>query len=100
MQAALEGLEEGTPSGKRPSLIAVTQLTSTSEQMMKNELLIEKPLIDTVVHYSKLAEESGLDGVVCSVHEAKAIYQAVSPSFLTVTRGSGCQRTLRMTKFA
>ncbi|KXJ36291.1 orotidine-5'-phosphate decarboxylase [Bacillus spizizenii] len=88
MQAALEGLEEGTLSGKkRPSLIAVTQLTSTSEQMMKNELLIEKPLIDTVVHYSKLAEESGLDGVVCSVHEAQAIYQAVSPSFLTVTPG-------------
>ncbi|MDM5301672.1 orotidine-5'-phosphate decarboxylase [Bacillus subtilis] len=88
MQAALEGLEEGTPAGrKRPSLIAVTQLTSTSEQMMKDELLIEKPLIDTVVHYSKLAEESGLDGVVCSVHEAKAIYEAVSPSFLTVTPG-------------
>ncbi|MED2945842.1 orotidine-5'-phosphate decarboxylase [Bacillus subtilis] len=88
MQAALEGLEEGTPTGKkRPSLIAVTQLTSTSEQIMKDELLIEKSLIDTVVHYSKQAEESGLDGVVCSVHEAKAIYQAVSPSFLTVTPG-------------
>ncbi|MDQ1853362.1 orotidine-5'-phosphate decarboxylase [Bacillus stercoris] len=88
MQAALEGLEEGTPAGKkRPSLIAVTQLTSTSEQIMKDELLIEKPLIDTVVHYSKQAEESGLDGVVCSVHEAKAIYQAVSLSFLTVTPG-------------
>lgn len=88
MQAALEGLEEGTPAGKkRPLLIAVTQLTSTSEQIMKDELLIEKSLIDTVVHYSKKAEESGLDGVVCSVHEAKAIYQAVSPSFLTVTPG-------------
>ncbi|MCY8928575.1 orotidine-5'-phosphate decarboxylase [Bacillus subtilis] len=88
MQAALEGLEEGTPTGKkRPSLIAVTQLTSTSEQIMKDELLIEKSLIDTVVHYSKQAEESGLDGVVCSVHEANAIYQAVSPSFLTVTPG-------------
>lgn len=88
MQAALEGLEEGTPAGKKsPSLIAVTQLTSTSEQIMKDELLIEKSLIDTVVHYSKQAEESGLDGVVCSVHEAKAIYQAVSPSFLTVTPG-------------
>ncbi|MDL2028009.1 orotidine-5'-phosphate decarboxylase [Bacillus subtilis] len=88
MQAALEGLEEGTPAGKkRPLLIAVTQLTSTSEQIMKDELLIEKSLIDTVVHYSKQAEESGLDGVVCSVHEAKAIYQAVSPSFLTVTPG-------------
>lgn len=88
MRAALEGLEEGTPAGKkRPSLIAVTQLTSTSEQIMKDELLIEKSLIDTVVHYSKQAEESGLDGVVCSVHEANAIYQAVSPSFLTVTPG-------------
>ncbi|MDU0153429.1 orotidine-5'-phosphate decarboxylase [Bacillus cabrialesii] len=88
MQAALEGLEEGTPAGKkRPSLIAVTQLTSTSEQVMKDELLIQRPLIDTVVHYSKLAEESGLDGVVCSVHEAKAICEAVSPSFLTVTPG-------------
>ncbi|MBL4964902.1 orotidine-5'-phosphate decarboxylase [Bacillus halotolerans] len=88
MEAALEGLEEGTPAGKqRPSLIAVTQLTSTSEQMVKDELLIRKPLIDTVVHYSKLAENSGLDGVVCSVHEAKAIYEAVSPSFLTVTPG-------------
>ncbi|MDX7995658.1 orotidine 5'-phosphate decarboxylase [Bacillus subtilis] len=95
MQAALEGLEEGTPAGKkRPSLIAVTQLTSISEQIMKDELLIEKSLIDTVVHYSKQAEESGLDGVVCSVHEAKAIYQAVSPSFLTVTPG------IRMTEDA
>ncbi|MED1810116.1 orotidine-5'-phosphate decarboxylase [Bacillus subtilis] len=95
MQAALEGLEEGTPAGKkRPSLIAVTQLTSTSEQIMKDELLIEKSLIDTVVHYSKQAEESGLDGVVCSVHEAKAIYQTVSPSFLTVTPG------IRMTEDA
>lgn len=88
MRAALEGLEEGTPAGrKRPSLIAVTQLTSTSEQVAKEELLLHKPLLETVVHYSKMAEECGLDGVVCSVHETKAIYEAVRPSFLTVTPG-------------
>ncbi|ARW06644.1 Orotidine-5'-phosphate decarboxylase [Bacillus atrophaeus] len=88
MEAAVEGLEEGTASGKkRPSLIAVTQLTSTSEHMLKEELWIKSPLLETVVHYSKQAEESGLDGVVCSVHEAGAIYEQVSPSFLTVTPG-------------
>ncbi|CDG25788.1 MULTISPECIES: orotidine-5'-phosphate decarboxylase [Bacillus amyloliquefaciens group] len=88
MRAALEGLEEGTPAGrKRPSLIAVTQLTSTSEQVAKEELLLQKPLLETVVHYGKMAEECGLDGVVCSVHETKAIYEAVRPSFLTVTPG-------------
>ncbi|KXZ22104.1 orotidine-5'-phosphate decarboxylase [Bacillus nakamurai] len=88
MRAALEGLEEGAPAGKkRPSLIAVTQLTSTSEQMAQEELLLQKPLLETVVHYSKMAEESGIDGVVCSVHEAKAIYETVRPSFLTVTPG-------------
>ncbi|AAU23310.1 MULTISPECIES: orotidine-5'-phosphate decarboxylase [Bacillus] len=88
MESALEGLEAGTPAGqKRPSLIAVTQLTSTSSEMLQRELLIETPLLDTVVHYSRLAEESGLDGVVCSVHEAEHIYRAVSVDFLTVTPG-------------
>ncbi|WP_307894327.1 orotidine-5'-phosphate decarboxylase [Bacillus swezeyi] len=88
MEAALEGLEAGTAAGqKRPSLIAVTQLTSTSQDMLKHELLIETPLNDTVLHYSRLAEESGLDGVVCSAHEAEHIYQAVAPTFLTVTPG-------------
>lgn len=55
--------------------------------MLQRELLIETPLLDTVVHYSRLAEESGLDGVVCSVHEAEHIYRAVSVDFLTVTPG-------------
>ncbi|AUZ38573.1 orotidine-5'-phosphate decarboxylase [Bacillus sp. MBGLi79] len=88
MESALEGLEAGTPAGrKRPSLIAVTQLTSTSSEMLQQELLIETPLLDTVVHYSKLAKESGLDGVVCSVHEAEHIYRAASLDFLTVTPG-------------
>lgn len=65
----------------------MTQLTSTSEQVAKEELLLHKPLLETVVHYGKMAEECGLDGVVCSVHETKAIYEAVRPSFLTVTPG-------------
>ncbi|KIL10828.1 orotidine-5'-phosphate decarboxylase [Bacillus safensis] len=88
MRAALEGLESGTPAGKsRPGIIAVTQLTSTSEDMMRNELLIDRPLQETVIRYGQLAYESGLDGVVCSVHESKALHEHISPSFLTVTPG-------------
>ncbi|MCM3365675.1 orotidine-5'-phosphate decarboxylase [Bacillus safensis] len=88
MQAALEGLESGTPAGQsRPGIIAVTQLTSTSEDMMRNELLIDRPLQETVIRYGQLAYESGLDGVVCSVHESKALHEHISPSFLTVTPG-------------
>ncbi|MBP1079950.1 orotidine-5'-phosphate decarboxylase [Bacillus capparidis] len=88
MQAALEGLTAGTSEGKtRPSLIAVTQLTSTSKQMLNDELLIGKSLEQTVLHYSQMAFESGLDGVVCSVHEAEAIRSVTSDSFLTVTPG-------------
>ncbi|PRS53965.1 MULTISPECIES: orotidine-5'-phosphate decarboxylase [Bacillus] len=88
MQAALEGLESGTPAGqKRPGIIAVTQLTSTSEDMMRNELLIDRPLQETVIRYGQLAYESGLDGVVCSVHESKALHEHISPAFLTVTPG-------------
>ncbi|AOC56848.1 MULTISPECIES: orotidine-5'-phosphate decarboxylase [Bacillus] len=88
MQAALEGLESGTPAGqKRPGIIAVTQLTSTSEDMMRSELLIDRPLQETVIRYGQLAYESGLDGVVCSVHESKALHEHISPAFLTVTPG-------------
>lgn len=88
MEAALEGLIEGTPEGKtRPSLIAVTQLTSTSENMLHDELLIDTTLEQTVHYYSKMAFESGLDGVVCSVHEAEGIRSVTNDSFLTVTPG-------------
>ncbi|UYO36871.1 orotidine-5'-phosphate decarboxylase [Bacillus zhangzhouensis] len=88
MQAALEGLESGTPAGQiRPGIIAVTQLTSTSEDMMRSELLIDRSLEETVIRYGQLAYESGLDGVVCSVHESKALHDHISPSFLTVTPG-------------
>ncbi|MBO9130234.1 orotidine-5'-phosphate decarboxylase [Bacillus sp. 165] len=88
MQAALEGLEEGTAAGKkRPLCIAVTQLTSTSEEVMQQELWINKPLEETVLHYAKLAQESGLDGVVCSTLEVPSIRKICGDHFFTVTPG-------------
>jgi orotidine-5'-phosphate decarboxylase len=88
MKAALEGLEEGKQEGtKRPLCIAVTQLTSTSEDIMKKELWIEKSLEATVVHYAKLVQESGLDGVVCSTLEVPKLQEACGTSFVTVTPG-------------
>ncbi len=85
MKAALEGLtrEDGT----RPILIAVTQLTSTDEESMRNDLLIEKPIADVVMHYAKMAEESGLDGVVCSPLEAGKVHEYCGKNFITVTPG-------------
>ena len=85
MEAALEGLmrEDGT----RPILIAVTQLTSTSEERMKNDLLIDKPLDEVVMHYAKCASECGLDGVVCSPLEAGKVKETCGEKFLTVTPG-------------
>ena len=88
MEAALEGLDKGTPAGsKRPSLIAVTQLTSTDERQVRGEQLIGVPLKESVLHYAKLAKEAGLEGVVCSVHEAGAISDTCGPSFFKVTPG-------------
>ncbi len=88
MKAAKEGILEGTPVGQQPAkLIGVTVLTSTSKEAMNNELGIEGEVIDTVIHYAKNAKEAGLDGVVCSVHEAKAIHEACGDDFLTVTPG-------------
>lgn len=88
MKAAKEGIVEGTPEGKeRAKLIGVTVLTSTSKEIMNNELGIEGEVLDTVIHYAKNAKEAGLDGVVCSVHEAKAIHEACGDDFLTVTPG-------------
>lgn len=85
MKAAIEGLtrEDGT----RPILIAVTQLTSTSEERMKNDLLINAPLAEVVEHYAKCAAESGLDGVVCSPHEAARVKEVCGKDFVTVTPG-------------
>lgn len=85
MKAALEGLTR--PDGTRPLLIAVTQLTSTSEERMKKDLLIEKPIDEVVMHYAKNAMQAGLDGVVCSPLEAKKVHDACGIRFLTVTPG-------------
>ncbi|GGJ55366.1 orotidine-5'-phosphate decarboxylase [Anoxybacillus voinovskiensis] len=88
MKAALEGLEAGTASGvRRPMCIAVTQLTSTSEQMLRAELWIAHSMEETVVHYASLAKESGLDGVVCSAKEVPLIREHLGEAFVTVTPG-------------
>ena len=87
MKAAIEGLEEGAVDGKRPLCIGVTQLTSTSKEAMNEELGIPGEVIDCVIKYAKDAKAAGLDGVVCSVHEARAIHEACGNDFLTVTPG-------------
>ncbi|MBQ4325147.1 MAG: orotidine-5'-phosphate decarboxylase [Clostridia bacterium] len=85
MQAALEGLtrEDGT----RPMLIAVTQLTSTDQERMQNELLINAPIDRVVMHYAENAARAGLDGVVCSPLEAEKVHSACGKDFVTVTPG-------------
>ena len=85
MKAALEGLTR--PDGSRPLLIAVTQLTSTSEERMRKELLIDAGIGETIVKYASNAREAGLDGVVCSPLEAAMVKQACGPEFLAVTPG-------------
>ena len=85
MRAALEGLTR--PDGTRPLLIAVTQLTSTDEETMRRELLIDRPLDEVVLHYARNAREAGLDGVVCSPLEAGKVHAVCGDAFLTVTPG-------------
>ena len=85
MEAALEGLTR--PDGTRPLLIAVTQLTSTSEERMREDLLIDRPLDEVVMHYSSNAKKAGLDGVVCSPREAEKVHNRCGKEFLTVTPG-------------
>ena len=85
MEAALEGLTR--PDGSRPLLLAVTQLTSTSQERMTQELLIDRPLDQVVLAYAKNAAAAGLDGVVCSPLEAGQVHTACGDKFLTVTPG-------------
>ena len=85
MTAALEGLTR--PDGTRPLLIAVTQLTSTDEQRMRDELLINEPISDVVMKYAQNAARSGLDGVVCSPLEAGIVHEKCGKDFITVTPG-------------
>lgn len=88
MESALEGLEAGTSSGiTRPKCIAVTQLTSTDEEQMQREQLIQVPLQTSVLHYATLSKEAGLDGVVCSTHESSLIHEKLGKDFITVTPG-------------
>lgn len=88
MEAAMEGLDAGTPSGKeRPKCIAVTQLTSTSESQMRVEQLIPVTLSQSVMHYATLSNESGVDGVVCSALEAADLRSSFGEEFLTVVPG-------------
>ena len=85
MEAAIEGLtrEDGT----RPLLIAVTQLTSTDQERMENDLLIKEPIDKVVMHYASNAKKAGLDGVVCSPLEAGKVHEVCGREFLTVTPG-------------
>ncbi len=85
MEAAIEGLtrEDGT----RPLLIAVTQLTSTDQEAMENDLLIKEPIDEVVMHYAGNAKEAGLDGVVCSPLEAEKVHTRCGKEFLTITPG-------------
>ena len=85
MEAALEGLTR--PDGTRPILIAVTQLTSTSTEALKRDLLIGAPMEEVVMHYAQNAKEAGLDGVVCSPLEAEAVHTRCGRDFVTVTPG-------------
>lgn len=88
MEAAKAGLVKGTPTGqKTPQLIAVTQLTSTSEVQMQQDQFIAVSLEESVLHYAKCAQKAGLDGVVCSALEAQKIHEATSEAFMCLTPG-------------
>ena len=85
MEAAIEGLTR--PDGTRPLLIAVTQLTSTNQESMENDLLIKEPIDEVVMHYASNAKKAGLDGVVCSPLEAGKVHERCGADFLTITPG-------------
>ena len=85
MQAALEGLTR--PDGTRPLLIAVTQLTSTDQEAMERDLLINHPIDQVVMHYAETAKNAGLDGIVCSPLEAGKVHGRCGEGFLTITPG-------------
>lgn len=88
MEAALRGLEEGTPMGKqRPKLLAITQLTSTTEKQMQEDQWINVSLEESVIHYAQCAQQAGLDGVVSSALEVEKIKQSTASDFVCLTPG-------------
>ncbi len=84
MKAAVEGL---AGADNKPLLIAVTQLTSISQEKLNNELLISGSIDQVIINYAKNAKTAGLDGVVCSPLEAGKIHEAIGENFYTVTPG-------------
>ena len=87
MEAGLRGLTEGAGKEDRPLLIAVTQLTSTSQEQLAEDILIDRPMEDVVAAYAAGAKAAGLDGVVCSPLESPVVHEQLGPDFLTVTPG-------------
>lgn len=87
MAAAKEGLLDGAAGQRIPQMLAITQLTSTSEEQMHREQLIQASLQESVLNYARVAQQAGMDGVVCSAHEAAAIAAATAPDFMRVTPG-------------
>ena len=85
MQGAIEGLTR--PNGTRPLLIAVTQLTSTDQETMERDILINHPIDEVVMHYAQTAKNAGLDGIVCSPLEAGKVHDRCGKEFLTITPG-------------
>ncbi len=85
MQGAIEGLTR--PDGTRPLLIAVTQLTSTDQETMERDILINRPIDEVVMHYAETAKNAGLDGIVCSPLEAGKVHDRCGKAFLTITPG-------------
>lgn len=85
MEAALEGATR--PDGSRPLIIAVTQLTSTDQEAMENEILIHEPIDEVVMKYAENAKKAGLDGIVCSPLEAGKVHERCGKDFVTVTPG-------------
>ncbi len=85
MEAALEGATR--PDGSRPLIIAVTQLTSTDQEAMENEILIHEPIDEVVMKYAENAKKAGLDGIVCSPLEAGKVHERCGKDFITVTPG-------------
>ena len=75
------------PDGTRPLLIAVTQLTSTDQESMENDLMIHAPIDEVVMHYASCAKDAGLDGIVCSPLEAGKVHDTCGANFLTITPG-------------
>ncbi|MFI3228747.1 MAG: orotidine-5'-phosphate decarboxylase [Bacillota bacterium] len=104
MEAAVKGLEEGSAGRKRPELIAVTQLTSTSQTVLEEELLITTPMAETVKHYALNAKKAGLDGVVCSPLEAPIIkelgLQSITPGIRFAGDSVGDQKRIATPAYA